>query len=64
MRRNGQLIATDIQDQIDTVRSVAQHEGLSQKDLERISKAERVVPKMQATITFVSGYVRQQGRSS
>jgi hypothetical protein len=28
--------------------------------LERIDKAERVVPTMQATIEFVSGYVRQQ----
>jgi hypothetical protein len=28
--------------------------------LDRIEKAERVVPKMQATIEFVSGYVRQQ----
>jgi hypothetical protein len=28
--------------------------------LDRIAKAERVVPKMQATIEFVSGYVRQQ----
>ena len=62
MRRNGQLIAADIQAQIDTIRSVAQHEGLSQTCLERIEKAERVVPKMQATIAFVSGYVRQQVR--
>ena len=45
---------------MDTIRSVAQHEGLSQACLERIDKAERVVPKMQATISFVSGYVRQQ----
>jgi hypothetical protein len=30
--------------------------------LDRIDKAERVVPKMQATIEFVSGYVRQQVR--
>src|SRR3989449_11502003 len=45
---------------MDTVRTVAQHEGLSQTCLERIEKAERVVPKMQATIAFVSGYVRQQ----
>src|SRR5215471_9827251 len=37
-----------------------QHEGLSQSCLERIEKAERVVPKMQATIAFVSGYVAQQ----
>ncbi len=62
VRRNGQLIAADIQAQIDTIRSVAQHEVLSQACLERIEKAERVVPKMQATIAFVSGYVRQQVR--
>ena len=60
VRRNGKLIAADIQEQIDTVRTVAQHEGLSQTCLERIEKAERVLPKMQATIEFVSGYVRQQ----
>jgi DNA-binding XRE family transcriptional regulator len=59
-RRNGQLIAADIQAHIAQVRAIAQHEGLSQSCLERIEKAERVVPKMQATIAFVSGYVRQQ----
>jgi hypothetical protein len=42
------------------IRSVAQHAGLSQTCLERIAKAERVVPKMQATIEFVSGYVHKQ----
>ena len=60
VRRNGQLITADIQGHIEQMRSVAQHEGLSQSCLERIDKAERVVPKMQATIEFVSGYVRQQ----
>jgi hypothetical protein len=60
VRRNGPLIASDIQGHIDQVRTVAQHEGLSQSCLERIEKAERVVPKMQATIEFVSGYVGQQ----
>ena len=60
MRRNGQLIASDIQGHIEQIRSVAQQEGLSQSCLERIEKAERVVPKMQATIEFVSGYVGQQ----
>jgi hypothetical protein len=60
VRRNGPLIAADIQTQIEQVRAIAQHEGLSQHCLERLAKAERVVPKMQATITFVSGYVRQQ----
>src|SRR5215475_1752931 len=62
VRRNGKLIAADIQAQIDTVRTVAQHEGLSQTCLDRIEKAERVLPQMQATIESVSGYVRQQVR--
>ena len=60
VRRNGQLIASDIQEHIEQIRTVAQHEGLSQSCVERIEKAERVVPKMQATIEFVSGYVGQQ----
>jgi len=62
VRRNGQLIVADIQAQIDTIRTVAQHEGLRQACVDRIDKAQRVVPKMQATIEFVSGYVRQQVR--
>jgi len=60
VRRNGQLIASDIQGHIEQIRTVAQQEELSQSCLERIDKAERVVPKMQATIEFVSGYVGQQ----
>ena len=60
VRRNGKLIAGDIQQPIETIRTIAQQEGLSQACMERIAKAERVVPKMQATIEFVSGYVRQQ----
>ena len=60
VRRNGQLIAADIQGHIEQARAIAHHEGLSQSCLERIDKAERVVPKMQATIEFVSRYVRQQ----
>jgi hypothetical protein len=62
VRRNGQLIAADIHSHLDTIRGVAQHEGLSQSSLNRIDKAERVVPKMKATIDFVSGYVREQVR--
>jgi Family of unknown function (DUF6399) len=62
VRRNGRLIAADIQGQMDTIRSVAQSAGLSQTCLERIDKAERVVPKMQATIEFVSRYVHKQVR--
>jgi hypothetical protein len=54
-RRNGQRMAADLQEQIDTVRTVAQHEGLSQTCLERIEQAERVLPKMPATSACVSG---------
>ena len=61
VRRNGPLIAADIRAHIEQVRAIVQHEGLSQSCLERIEKAERVVPKMQATLEFVSRYVRQQG---
>jgi len=60
VRRNAPLIASDIQEHLEQIRSVAQQEGLSQSCVERIEKAERVVPKMQATIAFVSGYVNQQ----
>ena len=60
VRRNGQLIAADMQGHIEQIRTIAQHEGLSPSSCERIDKAERVVPKMQATIEFVSRYVRQQ----
>jgi hypothetical protein len=60
VRRNGPLIAADIRAHMETIRAVAQHEQLSQRCLDRIDKAERVVPKMQATIAFVSGYVRHQ----
>jgi len=60
VRRNGKLIASDIQEQIDTLRTIAQQEALSNTCLERISKAERVVPKTRATVEFVSTYVRQQ----
>ncbi len=59
-RRNGPRIAADIQAHLEQVRAIAQHEGLSQRCLERLEQAERVVPTMQATIAFVSGYVRPQ----
>jgi len=60
VRRNGELIASDIQEQMGQIRAVAQHEKLSQTCLDRIDKAERGVPKMRATIECVSGYVAQQ----
>ena len=37
VRRNGKLIAGDIQQHIDTIRTIAQQEGLSQTCLERIA---------------------------
>jgi len=62
VRRNGKLIAGDIRQHIETIRTIAHQEGLSQACRDRIEKAQRVIPKMQATIEFVSGYVRQQVR--
>jgi hypothetical protein len=60
VRRNGQLIAADIQAHLETIRTVAQDEHLSPSSRNRIDTAKRVVPKMQATMECVSGYVRQQ----
>jgi hypothetical protein len=60
MRRNGHRIASDLRTHTETIRTVAQHEHLSQSSCDRLDNAERVVPKMQATIALVSGYVRQQ----
>jgi hypothetical protein len=53
-------MAGDIQEQIDTIRAMAQQEHLSETCLDRIEKAERGGPKRQATIACVSGYVRRQ----
>jgi Family of unknown function (DUF6399) len=60
VRRNGPRIASDMQAHLEQVRAIARREGLSQSGVERIEKAERVMPKRQATIAFVSGSVRQQ----
>ena len=62
VRRNAPLIATALREQVETIRTVAQAEGLSQSCVERIEKAERVIPKMQATIEFVSRYVHEEIR--
>ena len=40
---------------------IAQHENRSQRCLDRIDQAERVVPTRQAIMAFVSGDVRQHG---
>jgi hypothetical protein len=61
-RRHGTLIAGDIQRHLDTIRTIAPHEHLSETCLERIATAERGGPTMQATIACVSGYGRQQVR--
>jgi Family of unknown function (DUF6399) len=62
VRRNGTRIAGDLQQPITPIRTMAQEEGLSERCMERIEKAERVVPTRQATLEFVSRYGRQQVR--
>ena len=46
VRRNGKLIAGDIQRHIDTIRTIAQQANLSETCLKRLEKAERVVLNM------------------
>jgi hypothetical protein len=60
VRRNGKLRAGDIQQHSEAIRTIAQQAHLRETGMERLEQAERVVPKMQATIEFVSTYVRQQ----
>src|SRR5262249_11862464 len=60
VRRHGTLIAGDIPQHMKTIRTITQQAGLSQACLDRIEQAPRVIPKMQATIELVSGYVRQR----
>lgn len=60
VRRNGRLMAADLQGHIDAIRTIAEPESLSQRCLERIEQAERVVPTRQATIDLVSSDVRRQ----
>jgi hypothetical protein len=61
VRRHGQLSASDIPAPSEQMRTLAQHEGLSQHCVERLEQAERVVPKRHATSEFVSGSVKPQG---
>jgi len=62
VRRNGTRMAGDLQQHIDPIRTIAQQEGRSERGMERLEKAERVVPPMPATMACVSGHVRQQVR--
>jgi hypothetical protein len=62
VRRNGRRMAAAIRAPLDTMRTVALHEGLSQPCLDRLEQAARVVPQMPATIACVSGSVRAQVR--
>ncbi len=59
-RRAGSIVVAKLQQRIDHLRGAAQAEGLAESAIARIAKAERVLPRMGATIDFVSGYVSQQ----
>jgi hypothetical protein len=54
------IITQKLQVRIDTLRAAAVAEGLSEASLNRIAKAERVLPRMAATVDFVSDYVRRE----
>ncbi len=57
---HGKLLVSDIHAQMDTIRAITLQDNLSETCLDRLAKAEWVVPKMQATIECVSGSVRRQ----
>jgi Family of unknown function (DUF6399) len=53
-------VQNKIQEKIDTVRSLAEQEGLSDASYSKINKAERVLPKMKSTIEFVNSYIQSE----
>jgi len=63
VRRNGTLIAGDIQQHIERFAPLLNRKDSARRASIASKKAERVVPKMQATIAFVSGYVAPAGAS-
>jgi hypothetical protein len=59
-RLGSSVVLANLQQRIDNIRAAATAEGLGEKSMARIAKAERVLPQMAATIDFVSGYVCQK----
>jgi hypothetical protein len=59
-RSSGSVIERALQQRIYKIAGICEQERLGTASMERIMKAERVLPKMAATIDFVSGYVRRQ----
>lgn len=59
-RSSGSVIQRALQQRIYNIAEICEQEDLGAAAMDRILKAERVLPKMAATIDFVSGYVRQQ----
>lgn len=60
VRRSGGSIIQKIRQRIESIREKGLAEEVAEHSMERIAKAERVLPKMAATINFVSSYVLQQ----
>jgi hypothetical protein len=56
----GSVMNLKLQNHIDSLRTLAANEGLSDHSMERINKAERVLPKMAETIDFVSSYINRE----
>jgi hypothetical protein len=59
-RRNGSIVADSLQHKIDSIRNAALTEGIGESSMDRIAKAERVIPKMKATIDFVLGHLHSE----
>lgn len=56
----GSVMNLKLQKHIDSLRALAVSEDLADHSMERINKAERVLPKMADTIDFVSSYINRE----
>lgn len=59
-RQSPAIVADKIQVKIDGTRYLAEQENLRESSLARIDKAERVLPKITASLEFVSSHIRRE----
>jgi hypothetical protein len=58
-RRSGEIVMQELTGKISELKFLAISEGLSEKSIDHIDKAARVIPKMGATIDFALSYIKR-----
>ncbi|MBF0366773.1 MAG: hypothetical protein HQK50_14460 [Oligoflexia bacterium] len=58
--RKEEKVINDMGEAIVKIKQIAEEEGLNEKSLKLIDKAADVLPKMEATLKFVSSYVKEK----